>query len=271
MKGLVFDIKRYSVNDGPGIRTSVFFKGCPLQCIWCHNPESQSSEPVSMKRIRKLEDKTFREIETVGCYMDSNDVFRELIKDRIFFEESGGGVTFSGGEPTRQIDFLIELARMLHVNAVHTALDTCGYAALDTFIKLDGLIDLYLFDLKLIDTKLHKFYTGQENKVILQNLKFLSESHRDIIIRIPCIESITLTRENMEGIIQFLTRLPNPPLEIHLLPFHAIAAGKYERLKMENPMKDIENLYPELLIPYMEMFKNEGFRVKIHGSNNQSI
>lgn len=265
MDGLIFDIKKYSVNDGPGIRTTIFFKGCPLRCWWCHNPESQEPQQEIINTSHKLDEKVFYQQKTIGNFMKPEEVLAEIIKDAIFYEESGGGVTFSGGEPTMQAEFLYALAKGCKLKNIHTALDTCGYAKKNVFTGLLHLIDLFLFDLKLIDNELHKQYTGLSNQVIIENLKFLSKSKAEIIIRVPVIPGITDKKSNMEGIAALISELPERVQEVHLLPYHKIASNKYIRLAKPNLLKEMGNMNKEDVKIHSEFFETKGFKVKIGG------
>lgn len=277
-KGLIFDIKRFAVHDGPGIRTTVFFKGCPLSCWWCHNPESRSGNPqVSLKRL-KLEGKTFDIEEVTGREVTVEALVREVLPDRIYFEESGGGVTLSGGEPLFQPDFCAELLLALKEKNVHTALDTTGFASEDEIRRILPYTDLFLYDVKLMDDALHRKYTGVSNKSILENLKLLLISGKQVIIRFPVIPGITDTKENLTAVAAFLSpyrdmapqdsaslRFPESPLEIHLLPFHSIASNKYRRFRMENAMKAGLSVNRNRLEEISSVFQAAGFSVSTGG------
>jgi pyruvate formate lyase activating enzyme len=269
-KGLIFDIRRFSVHDGPGIRTTIFFKGCPLSCWWCHNPESRLKEPeISIKSIR-LDGKIYRHKETTGQEMTVREVIREIEKDRIFFDESTGGVTLSGGEPMFQTEFLLELLNELKQQGYHIALDTCGFAEHTEFKKILPYVDLFLFDIKLIDDNEHIKYTGVSNQQILKNLHLLFENQKKVIIRFPIIPGITDSTENINAIKSFLInslihQFINSPIEIHLLPYHSIAKKKYQRFLFENKMADMKDMRKEDLIQLKREFEESGFSVKIGG------
>ncbi|MBD3226410.1 MAG: radical SAM protein, partial [Caldithrix sp.] len=175
MKGIVFDLKKYAIHDGPGIRTTVFLKGCPLDCWWCHNPESRASQPESQGdfRQRRAVDLLYTEEGLIGKELTVAQVLSEVQKDQVFYEESGGGVTFSGGEPLIQAKFLKALLEAHQKAGLHTAVDTSGYAPYETFAGINANVDLYLYDLKLMDDTLHQKYIGVSNRLILQNLKKL--------------------------------------------------------------------------------------------------
>ncbi len=232
MKGLIFDIRHFSVHDGPGIRATVFFKGCPLKCVWCHNPESQLFEPEVFPRMHKLGKKEFPVKEVVGKTYTLQQVMAELEKDIAIFDESRGGVTFSGGEPLAHPEFLSDLLAACKRKEIHTAVDTCGFASESV---IDGIIpntDLFLYDLKLFDNHEHIKYTGVPNGVIIQNLERVVRAGKRVIIRIPLILGITDTEENLEGLRALIASHPTIQ-RVDLLPYHSIAKGKYERFGKE--------------------------------------
>jgi pyruvate formate lyase activating enzyme len=267
---LIFDIRRFSVHDGPGIRTTIFFKGCPLSCWWCHNPESRLKDPeVSMKSI-KLDGKIYPHQEITGHEMTVLDVISEIEKDRVFYDESNGGVTLSGGEPMFQPEFLNELLKELKQQGYHVALDTCGFAEQSEFERILPFVDLFLFDIKLMDDVEHIKYTGVTNERILRNLQFLFEQKKNVIIRFPVIPGITNTPENISAIKSLLKNSPvhqftNSPIEIHLLPYHSIARNKYQRFRVSNKIENMKDLEKEELIPLKKELEKSGFSVKIGG------
>jgi pyruvate formate lyase activating enzyme len=227
MNSLVFDIRRYTIHDGPGIRTTVFFKGCPLRCHWCHNPESQEAgiEQVLVKRI--LDGKQFETKSSVGSHQSAVELMKEIEKDEIFYLESGGGVTFSGGEPLMQADALKEILLLCKEKGYHTAIDTSGHAEPAAVKKIMDLADLWLFDLKLMDDSRHLEFTGVSNELALHNLELLARSRKDIIIRFPLIPGITDDEMNLLAITNVMKRLGLSRIDI--LPYHSIAKEKYHR------------------------------------------
>jgi pyruvate formate lyase activating enzyme len=252
MQGIVFNIQRFSVNDGPGIRTTVFMKGCPLGCWWCHNPEGISFGQVSANG------------KEIGTVWDIHTLFKEIEKDRIFYDESGGGVTFSGGEPTAQPEFLeAALTRCLQ-EGIHTVVDTSGFAEKDVFKKILPFTNLFLYDLKLIDEDAHYKYTGIRNELILNNLDFLLKSKSNIILRIPLIPDITSKRENIEGIINYLSKYEAKPV-VNLLNYHRIAEGKYLKFGIINRMKGKSEISTAEIEEVRNLFVNSGFNVKTVG------
>lgn len=228
MNGLVFDIRHFSVHDGPGLRVAVFLKGCPLSCAWCHNPESQSFETETYTRTRRLDDKTFDVTEHVGKIMSVKEVIEEVEKDISIFDESKGGVTFSGGEPLSQPEFLRGLLQACKAKEIHTAVDTSGFASQSVMESIIPLTDLFLYDLKLANTNEHKKYTGVPNEVILKNLDLIAKANKRIIVRIPLIQGITDTPDNLKSLREIIHQ--HPTIErVDILPFHNIAKSKYER------------------------------------------
>ena len=244
-KAIIFDIQRSSFVDGPGLRTTVFFKGCNMKCKWCHNPESQSLKP----QIMFYKDKCTgcgrcKNITTDNsdfiCYNDAkkicgreydiNEVFGEIIKDKPFYDNSGGGVTFSGGECMLQIDFLAEILKKCKSAGLHTAVDTAGNVPWDYFEKILPYTDLFLYDIKAYDNALHIAGTGVSNKKILENLVKLAPKS-DIIIRIPIIGGYNDNAEEMKQIAEYLKPLHISKAE--LLPYHGMAKNKYEALNMK--------------------------------------
>ena len=264
MKGIIFSFKRFSVHDGPGIRQTVFFKGCPLTCWWCHNPESQDIKTEKALRKNILDGIAYHQEETIGKLMTVPEVMDEITKDLIFYDESGGGVTFSGGEPLMQHHFLGEILDVCKQSGIHTAVDTTGFASSKVFRKIAAKADLFLYDLKHIDDEAHKKYTGVSNKPILENLKYLNENGKKVIVRFPVIPGINDTEENISAMKAFLKPLKNIR-EISLLPYHNIANHKYEKIKMDNKMAGIKPLQKQDVYGLKREFENEGFTVSIGG------
>ena len=249
---IIFDIKRYAIHDGPGIRTTIFFKGCSLRCWWCHNPESHSLD------ISEFQNKVYGKIYSISGLMD------EIRKDLIFFEESNGGVTFSGGEPLIQLPFLINLAELCKKEGFHLALDTSGYIPLEDFKKIVPLIDLFLFDLKLIDEQSHKQYTGVSNEIIIQNLKYLNQQKKNIIIRIPIIPTINDTENELNSMLSLIKELKSIKT-IHLLPYHKIADHKYEKMGINQKLNHIQEPSKIQLEQIKDFFQKNGYITQIGG------
>ncbi len=216
LTGLVFDIKEFSIHDGPGIRTTVFLKGCPLSCMWCHNPEGQSALPQVMQN--PTGDRL------AGQYYTSSELARLLNRQASIFRLNEGGITFSGGEPLLQAEFLAEVIDQL--DDLHVLLDTSGQGSSADLQLLLKRIDLVYYDLKLIDPKRHKRYTGQENNQIIENLSLVSQSGVPFVIRVPLIPSITDTKENLSAIADTIRDLPGL-MGVELLPYNRSAGAKY--------------------------------------------
>ena len=265
MNGIIFDIKRFAVHDGPGIRTTVFMKGCPLSCRWCHNPESMNPASCTVVKTVRIGAKVFTEDEIVGREMTVEDVMKVLRKEQIFMEESDGGVTFSGGEPLYQHDFLIDLLFACQKEGMHTTVDTCGFANWNVLEKVALHTNLFLYDLKLMDTDIHKINTGVPNQLILDNLTKLVETGKKVRIRIPLIPDITLTLNNIRQTIVFLKTLNAPVDGVDLLPYHNTASHKYERFSIENRLKELKTVSKAELSDIKQQFEEAGFAVKIGG------
>lgn len=298
VKGKIFDIKQFAVHDGPGVRTTVFFKDCPLNCWWCHNPEGISLD----------NDIFYYETKCIGCetcidicpedaiemdgsisidrerctncglcakkcpsgalqntmrIVTSEEVIDEIKKSVIFYDSSDGGVTFSGGEPLMQPEFLKELIVKCREEDIHITLDTSGYADPDTFESIIDDIDLFLYDLKIVDDDLHRKYTGTSNEMILENLKTLSKRGKEVIIRFPVIPGITDTEENLDDIVDFLFDLKHIK-EIDVLPYHNVEE-KYNKLGKEYKLEESRSLNEESIQDIKNRFEKEGFFVKEGG------
>ena len=300
LKGVVFNVMRYCVHDGPGIRTTVFLKGCPLRCSWCHNPEGQQSDiQFSFREDRcircgncfdacpndAVEKQGDRYIprrdscEACGtciatCYTEArqqvgreltvDEVVAEILRDRAFFEQSGGGVTFSGGEPLLHPDFLREILRRCKASQIHTAVETAGFCTEKTMLSVIPFVDLFLYDLKIMDTEAHRRFTGVDNDGILRNLELVCRSGVNTIVRIPIIPGINDHAANIQSMIAYLHEHTNISV-VHLLPYHSMGHDKALHLGMENEVPDIPSLQEEKLIPILNQFQEGGFAVAIGG------
>lgn len=262
-EGLLFDVRRYSVHDGPGIRTTVFFKGCPLRCVWCHNPESQKMDIETVAKEKHLDSIIYNLKEPIGYLADMEHIMETIEKDRLFYEESGGGVTFSGGEPLMQPEFLKVLASECKNKGIHTTLDTSGYAPAKNVMELFPFIDLFLFDLKALDDSDHKIFTGSSNKQILQNLSLLAD--REVIIRFPVVPGMNDNDDQLLDMMVFLSKIPLKRKEIHLLPYHRIQQSKYKRLCMEYTMHETQEPSKAHLEHIKTLFQSIGFQVQLGG------
>jgi len=265
-RGLVFDIQRFAIHDGPGIRTTLFLKGCPLSCWWCHNPESQAPRPqlalfdtrciacgrcvaacargVHERRADGSRVLHRERCEACGrcvqaCFaealvMEGREVtvaeaMTEVRKDALFYRRSGGGITLSGGEPMLQVEFSTAVLCRAHGEGMHTVLDTSGYAPWDDYEKVLPFVDLVLYDIKHADSEAHRKYTGVPNELIRENLARIDARAVQIEIRIPVIPGINDARENIEAICRFLAGLAHVQ-RVTLLPYHAFGGSKYPRV-----------------------------------------
>jgi pyruvate formate lyase activating enzyme len=258
MNGIVFDIKRYAIHDGPGIRTTIFLKGCPLRCHWCHNPESFSQQIQSFDLSYSLGDQQVISKKEIGKSYSVLELLKEIQRDQVFHEESKGGVTFSGGEPLLQVDFLEQVLTLCKSREIHTVVDTSGYASLDDLKRIIPHTDLFLFDLKQMNDAKHQEYTRVSNQMILDNLDHLLKERAKVRIRIPLIPDYNDSKENMEAIIAFLSQYQWKP-EINLLPYHRMGKEKYDRFDIAYKMKDIASAKKDDYQWIVNAFEVEGF------------
>lgn len=262
---LIFDIKRFAVHDGPGIRTCVFLKGCPLKCVWCHNPEGISPNIECHKKILRAGNYSYETVEEIGKEYTLSSLLDEVLKDRVFWDESGGGLTLSGGEPLLQYQFLVEILTALKSMGIHTCLDTTGYVQKSKWLDIIDWPNLFLFDIKMIDNDLHKKYTGVGNTKILSNFISLIENNKNVRVRIPMIPGINSDERNLSLFLSFLKTHISGVERIDLLPYHAIAGHKYQRAGLENLMQNIKPLDKTIVVKWQKSFVDEGFAVSIGG------
>ena len=266
MKGLIFSVKRYSIHDGPGIRVTFFMKGCPLSCLWCHNPEGISASPLSITLKNRVGDKEFSHSEEVGKYYTVENILDILEKERIFLNQSKGGVTFSGGEPMLQFEFLKEILKVCKTNGYHTAVDTSGYSSAQKFLAILPYTDLFLFDLKHMDEAKHIEFTGVSNRLIFDNYLMLLETGKDIMVRVPVIPGYNDDPDHLDRLKQFLSATKTASLKkISLLPYHKIGSTKYKRFNLPYIMKNVEPPDKEKMQKLKEFFSDTGVKVKIGG------
>ncbi|HKK42029.1 MAG TPA: glycyl-radical enzyme activating protein [Bacteroidales bacterium] len=266
MKGLIFNVKRYSIHDGPGIRVTFFLKGCPLNCIWCHNPEGISPVPEVVIREDRIGDRIFTREEAVGTYYSIHDILDITDRERIFINQSKGGVTFSGGEPLMQAEFLEEALMSCKEHGYHTAVDTSGYTTVDKLGKIMPFTDLFLFDIKHLDDDIHRHYTGVSNKMILENFRFLLKSGRDIMLRIPVIPGINDDEDHLKRIRELIINTRTGSLKrISLLPYHRTGSSKYKRFGLEYRMGDTLSPSVERMKKIKGLFEETGVKVKTGG------
>jgi len=297
--GTIFDIKKFAIHDGPGLRTTVFFKGCPLGCWLCHNPESQAFEPELLLRDGRCDrcgdcvdvcepaalalDGTVRidrsrcdlcgacvdaclagALEIAGREVTVDEVLAEIEKDTVYYDESGGGVTVSGGEPLSQADFLYDLLESCRARGIRTALDTCGHAPRAVFRKVAEHVDVFLYDLKLIDDVRHREFTGSSNDLIHENLRWLSEQGREVLIRFPLLPGINDDDDNIRRLGEFLMALPRR-FPVDILPYHKMGVDKYARLDRVQRMPDLQPPDAETIGEVVRKLKERGLHVTVRG------
>ncbi len=293
MRPLIFDIQRFSIHDGPGIRSVVFFKGCNLECPWCQNPESialkqeiayypdkctDNNDCMEMCSQRAISYNKGLQIDrevcatcnqcTVDCLSGAirvigkeysiTEVMEEVLRDADYYETSGGGVTFSGGEPTLHIDFIYELLLQCRKHGIHTNIETNGHFAWEKFQKILPLLDLIYFDIKIADTGLHKQFLKQSNEKILFNIQKLVEANAPVEFRIPLIPEYTANEENLSAIISLLKQ--NGVKKIHLLPYHAMGEAKAEKVCSPLPKLGFQPFKEESLQHFQRLFVNENIQ-----------
>ena len=255
-KGRIFNIQRFSIHDGPGIRTIVFFKGCVMRCAWCCNPESQRSEIEAL--IEGGREKT------VGRDVTVDDIMPEILSDMPYYRRSGGGVTLSGGEVLCQADFARELLRECKENGLHTAIESAASTSYSEIEKLLPYLDLYLMDIKHIDSEKHKEYTGVSNERILENARRIAESGVELIVRTPVIPGFNDTAEEIRAISSFARTLPGVR-EHHLLPYHRLGQDKYAGLGRKYSLSGIEPPSKEKMEFLLSIAETSGLKCKIGG------
>lgn len=247
-KGVIFNIQKFSINDGPGIRSTIFFAGCPLSCRWCSNPESQNRFRVRAEASG--------DSKLMGKEWTVEEVLVEVEKDRPFYEESGGGITLSGGEVLQQHRFASALLREARASGLHCAAETTGYAGKDIFAEFVRGIDLLLFDMKHWNREKHREKTGVYNDVILENMRYAVEQAVPVIARIPVIPRFNANLTDAAGMAAVLNSLG--VREVHLLPFHQFGENKYEQLGVPYEMEGMKQLHPENLQKYIQIFLDAG-------------
>lgn len=292
-RALTFDIQRFSLHDGPGIRTTVFLKGCPLDCMWCHNPESKSFFPevsfagelcegcrrkvngflrTSSGEVRPEELRNFpfcqscREsvsksgrdsLKIIGRSQSVEEVIKEVLKDREYYRNSGGGVTISGGEPLAQLSFTLELLKGLKELNIHTAVETCGLAPKESFRKLLPYTDLFLFDYKATGEDLHRKLTGAGNRAILENLDFLYNSKAGIVLRLPLIPGVNDSREHFKAIASLAEKYPGLS-GVEIMPYHNIGNDKAWKIGKPSLLNDLKTTPEEVKEGWIKTFHSMG-------------
>ena len=300
----IFNIQKFSTHDGDGVRTTIFFKGCPLRCMWCHNPESQhyykelifhhhkctacgrcvakckqgANSIVDGKIVFDRSKCTACGVCTDWCITEARELagkeytvdalVKEAMKDKIFYEQSGGGVTLSGGEvmASQHMDYVEEVCRKLHENGVSVFIDTSGYTDYENLKRILPYVDVFLYDIKVMDPEDHKKYIGVDNSLILENLKKLSDEGAGLYIRLPIIQQVNATDEHIESVIHFLKENNIHARQVNLLPYHDIGKGKYASLDMEYHVDEMSVPVSELMVHFKSMFEEQGFnKVNIGG------
>lgn len=300
----IFNIQKFSTHDGDGVRTTIFFKGCPLRCMWCHNPESQhyykelifhqhkctacgrcvakckqeANSIVDGKIVFDRSKCTACGVCTDWCITEARELagkeytvdalVKEAMKDKIFYEQSGGGVTLSGGEvmASQHMDYVEEVCRKLHENGVSVFIDTSGYTDYENLKRILPYVDVFLYDIKVMNPEDHKKYIGVDNSLILENLKKLSDEGAGLYIRLPIIQQVNATDEHIESVIHFLKENNIHARQVNLLPYHDIGKGKYASLDMEYHDDEMSVPVSELMEHFKSMFVEQGFnKVNIGG------
>ncbi|MEE4363063.1 MAG: glycyl-radical enzyme activating protein [Desulfotignum sp.] len=298
--GTVFAVKKYAIHDGPSIRTTVFFKGCPLACPWCHNPEGMDSRitlvwnkdkcigcmacvaecvqqclvfenhilkrnsGACIKCLRCTEICPALAHEAVGRKADVADIMTDIIKDRPFYDTSGGGVTFSGGEPLMQPDFLLALLKACGKSGIHRAVDTSCFAPDRLVMAVADHCDLFLVDLKHMDSEIHRKYTGVPNEQIKKNIALLAQKGHDIRVRIPLIDGFNMDEKNMQAGADFLASLPQIQ-GVDLLPYHSIAKGKYKKMGLADSTARFAPVSTRQVDLCADIFKQHKLMVQVGG------
>ncbi len=302
LEGLIFDIQRYAVHDGPGIRTLIFLKGCPLRCKWCQNPESWKKtediifleekcigckkcltacehDAIQFKKASRINREkcvvpncslscvkncVAQAIQLIGKKMPINEILNIVKKDALYYENSGGGITISGGEPFYQPEFLADFLKKCKDEKIHAVIETCGHAKWDYFEKILPNVDLLYYDIKLLNSDEHEKYTGVTNDVILSNLKKLVKNKfKNIVIRVPIVSNINDNMNFFSKLAELMKKLAL--LEIHILPYHRLAEKKYERLGMNYELKNIPLTEKKKIQEFKLFLESKGLIVKIGG------
>lgn len=262
--GTVFDIRRFTMGDGPGVRTTIFLKGCPLRCSWCHNPEGRSQYPENVRyRLPDGEGGFVEKDQLVGVEYDVDRLMTEILKERTVMRESGGGVTFSGGEPMLQHHFLTTLLKRCKAEGLHTVVDTNGYAEPAVMEAVAAYTDLFLFDIKHADSAKHLDYTSVSTLRIAENLRYLLQERKRIWVRIPVVPGFNHSREGMSQILTYLKKMPEGIEVVQLIPYKQNGLAKFRQMGIQVSMQDIPSVKPSQLTPYCRMFRRAGFEVEV--------
>lgn len=261
-KGLIYDIKRFAIHDGPGIRTTVFLKGCSCDCWWCHNPESKSEDILMVEKSVPFHGKDIIRNEIVGENMSLDKLVQEIESDQVFYSHSDGGVTFSGGEPMQQKIFLMQILRACKRRGIHTTLDTTAFFSREALLDVYDDVDLFMVDLKFLNRELHKKYVGVDNAVILDNITYLLNSDKKVWVRIPVVPGVN--SDDIDQMISFL-KSNKAPEQVNLLPYHRIGMHKYIKFGLECRMPEVDEPDEVYMLNIKERFENQGFKTIIGG------
>ncbi len=300
-KGLIFDIKKYAINDGPGIRLTVFFKGCNLSCQWCHNPESISLKVQKMYTASKcigavkcidncpkdalimtsegiVTDYTIcnlcgicaevcptKAFEILGSNITITELMKDIDNEAIFFDQSGGGVTFSGGEPLLHSEYLLEALKQCGKRMYHRVVDTTALAKQETLLKVADNCEMFLIDIKMMDSERHKFYTGVYNEKILLNIRALAKTNCDLVFRIPLMKNVNDDKENIIKTAEFVNSLELDTTEINLLPYHKVAENKMVKLGIAKDFIEFEEPEENRIREIISIFNKFGIFAKVGG------
>ena len=299
--GLIFDIKKYAINDGPGIRMTIFFKGCNLSCQWCHNPESLSPKVQKMYNASKCigaakcldncpndalvftkegivtdfdacnlcgkcaEVCPTKAFEMLGSNIPISELMMKIDNEAIFFDQSGGGVTFSGGEPLMHAEYLLKALKECGKRMYHRVVDTTAFSNLNTLLEVAENCEMFLIDLKMMSSEKHKLYTGVHNEKILSNIIELSKTNCDIIFRMPLIEGVNSDELNIIKTAKFINSLEGNRTRINLLPYHKVAENKMVKLGVPNDFIEFETPKDEEILDVISIFNDYGINAKIGG------
>ncbi len=299
--GLIFDIKKYAINDGPGIRMTIFFKGCNLDCQWCHNPESLSPKVQKMYNASKCigaaacldncpndalvlteegivtdfeacnlcgkcaEVCPTKAFEMLGSHISISDLMKKIDNEAIFFDQSGGGVTFSGGEPLMHSDYLLKALKECGKRMYHRVVDTTAFANLETLLEVSDNCEMFLVDLKLMDSQKHKEFTGVSNEKILSNIRELAKTDCEILFRMPLIKGVNSDELNIIKTSEFINSLEGDRAKINLLPYHKVAENKLVKLGKADDFIEFEALGDEEISNIISIFKKHGVNASVGG------
>jgi pyruvate formate lyase activating enzyme len=264
LTGIIFDIRHFTMHDGPGVRTTVFLKGCPLRCLWCHNPEGRSPAIEPTKYTIREKGGAVKVVEhMLGKEYTVEGLMDVMMQEATVMKSSGGGITFSGGEPLLQHDFLLEILKRCKEEGVHTALDTNGYADVEVVEGIIPYTDLFLFDIKHANRDKHLDFTSVSTKKIFENLKLILSAGGTVWVRIPVVPGFNFSRADMGEMIKMLLEMPSGIEKVQLIPYRRSGLAKYRPNGLPNGLTDIPSVNPSRLTPFKRMFKRAGFHTEV--------